>query len=78
MRYNGQRAIKAQCDPVAGVTANDLFNAVKPQVDAIHLPQGYSLQWLGEQKDSNEANEGLMANFPLALLLMALKSWMNG
>ncbi|HUW08049.1 MAG TPA: efflux RND transporter permease subunit [Williamwhitmania sp.] len=72
MRYNGQRAIKAQCDPAVGVTANDLFNAVKPQVDAIHLPQGYRLQWLGEQKDSNEANKGLMANFPLALLLMVL------
>ncbi len=72
MHYNGQRAIKVQCDPAPGYSGSELFPLLKNKVEAIPLPEGYELEWLGEYKSSNEANEGLMQNFPLAVLLMLI------
>ncbi|WP_430815499.1 efflux RND transporter permease subunit [Carboxylicivirga sp. RSCT41] len=71
-RYDNQRAIKAQCDPVEGVVPNELLFKLKDKVEAIPLPEGYKLEWLGEYKDSNEANEGLSENLPLAALLIII------
>jgi len=71
-RYNGQRAIRAQCDPVAGVAPPELLKEIKGKIDAIDLPEGYKLEWLGDYKSSNEANEGLSENMPLAALLILI------
>ncbi|MBI9061611.1 MAG: efflux RND transporter permease subunit [Marinilabiliaceae bacterium] len=71
-RYDGQRAIKAMCDPIDGYTGNDLMAELKDKIEAIPLPEGYSLTWLGEIKSSNQANEGLAENMPLAFLLMII------
>ncbi len=71
-RYNNQRAIKAQCDPVFGVAPPELLAQIKDDIDAIPLPDGYKLEWLGDYKSSNEANEGLGENLPLAVLLMII------
>ncbi len=71
-RYNGVRAIKAQCDPIPGVLADELLEQIQPTIEAIPLPDGYTREWLGELKNSNEANEGLMENFPLAILMMLI------
>ena len=64
--------IKAQADPVAGDLASDLFLRLKPQIEAIELPPGYSLSWGGEQGDSSEANDDLASTLPLGLLAMVL------
>jgi len=71
-RYNGVHAIKAQCDPEIGMAATELLSLFKEDIEAIPLPEGYKLEWLGEYKDSNEANEGLIEMLPLAVLLMVL------
>ena len=71
-RYDGQRAIKAQCDPIAGVAPPELLKGLKSKVEAIPLPEGYKLEWLGDYKSSNEANAGLAENLPLAVLLMII------
>lgn len=71
-RYNGQRAIKVQAQPIPGVTAEKLFLKVRPQIESIPLPLGYALEWHGEYKDSNTANSALFENLPLAILLMVL------
>ena len=71
-RYDGQRAIRAQCDAAAGYTATEVLNEIKPAIDQIELPQGYTIEWLGEVKKSKEANDGLAENFPLAMLLMII------
>ncbi|TLX75026.1 efflux RND transporter permease subunit [Labilibacter sediminis] len=72
LRYNGVRAIKAQCDPKPGYTAPELFTEVRAKIEAIELPHSYELQWLGDHKDSTEANENLFALLPLALGIMVL------
>ncbi len=69
-RYDGQRAILAQCDPAPGVLTSEVEKAIKSKIDAIELPMGYSLEWKGMSEGSNDAQGYLFANLPLALVLM--------
>ncbi|MGQ1946958.1 efflux RND transporter permease subunit [Geofilum sp. OHC36d9] len=71
-RYDGIRAIKAQCDPIRGMTTPEVMEKIRPKVEALDLPEGYTLEWHGEIKDNKTANKALMENLPLALLLMIL------
>lgn len=71
-RYDGQRAIKAMCDPAIGYTGTDVLPLLKDKIEAIPLPEGYTLKWLGEIDSSNKANKGLAENMPLAFLLMII------
>ncbi|WP_439185480.1 efflux RND transporter permease subunit [Carboxylicivirga taeanensis] len=71
-RYDNQRAIIAQCDPIAGVAPPELFKKLRHKIEAIPLPEGYTLEWLGEYKSSNQANAGLGEKLPLAVLLMII------
>lgn len=64
--------IKAQADPALGVLADDLFSRIRPQIEAIELPDGYSLEWKGEFGDSSEAQSNLASTVPLGLLAMIL------
>ncbi|MEL6829141.1 MAG: efflux RND transporter permease subunit [Pseudomonadota bacterium] len=64
--------IKAQADPALGVLADDLFSRIRPQIEAIALPDGYSLEWKGEFGDSSEAQSNLASTIPLGLLAMIL------
>lgn len=45
---------------------------LRPMLDAIALPVGYTLEWGGEDESSREARAGIFASFPLIGLLMAL------
>ena len=69
-RVNGQRAMKAQCEPVPGVSAECARMAIKAQVEAIELPSGYELEWEGEHRASTQSTKYLFKNFPLAIILM--------
>lgn len=64
--------IKAQSDPVAGDLASDLQARVRPQIEAIKLPPGVTLEWGGESGDSSEANDDLASTLPLGFLAMVL------
>lgn len=83
-RVNGERAIEAQCDPdtrkfhgtVAKVNAE-----IKDAIEAIKLPPGYSLYWMGEDKMSGKAMKNVIGTVPvtifiiLTVLLMLFRSW---
>lgn len=71
-RENRFPMIKAQCDPPAGQLSAPLFERLRPQIEAIELPPGYSLEWHGEYKASREANEGLAAAAPFGFAAMVL------
>ena len=62
--------IKAQADPVPSVLASVVYERVKPQIESIDLPDGYSLKWGGEQGDSAEATGDLMSAIPMGVLAM--------
>lgn len=72
LRADRVLTIKAQADPALGVLADDLYSRVRPQIEAIQLPDGYSLKWEGEFGDSSEAQANLASTIPLGLLAMIL------
>ncbi len=72
LRTNRILSINVQCDPALGVYADDLFSRLKPNIEAIELPEGYSLQWGGEFSDSGEAQANLASAIPVAFLAMIL------
>ena len=83
-RINGQRAIEAECDP-----NTDLFEAspakvvasIQKEIEAIPLPPGYRMRWVGEGEIQGEAIGNLMKYLPLtifiilAILLLLFNSW---
>ncbi len=69
-RYNGQRSQRVQCSPSPGVETESARQAIVEQIEAIELPEGYSLQWQGERKASTQSMKYLFQNFPLAIVLM--------
>ena len=72
LRTDRVMTIKAQSDPALGVIADDLFTRLRPKIEAIDLPDSYSLKWDGEYGDSSEAQSNLASTIPLGLLAMIL------
>jgi multidrug efflux pump subunit AcrB len=69
MRRNRNPTITVHADPRSGLPSH-LFNRVRPKLEQIKLPPGYSLQWGGEYEDSQEARAALAKPLPGALILM--------
>lgn len=57
-----------------GELASPLFTRVKPQIEALELPPGYSVSWGGEFEDSVEAQTGLFKALPVGFLFMIITS----
>ncbi|MFI3288456.1 MAG: efflux RND transporter permease subunit [Rikenellaceae bacterium] len=70
IRHNGQRAMRAQCNTLPGVGAEDARKQIKEAVEAIELPSGYSLTWQGEYDAKSRSMKYLFGNLPLAIVLM--------
>ncbi|MEM7002981.1 MAG: efflux RND transporter permease subunit, partial [Pseudomonadota bacterium] len=71
-RKNRIRTIQARANPQRGFNTNSTFQTVRPDVEAIPLPAGYSLEWGGEYEADDEANTTLTAKIPLAFGMMFL------
>ncbi len=68
-RRNRERTITVQCCQRSGM-ASTLRDRIKPEIEAIPLPPGYSMEWGGEYEESIKGQNGLKKLFPIALLLM--------
>lgn len=51
-------------------TAASLLKRVRPQIEAIVLPPGYSLEWGGELESQTKAQKALFSSLPLGYLVM--------
>jgi len=71
-RRNGERSIKAQCNNTERYTAATAREAILKDIEAIDLPEGYSLTWLGEYDASKQSSKYLFKNVPLSIVLMIL------
>lgn len=69
-RYNGERAIKAQCNNQTGYPVEGTRQTIKQQIEAIDLPDGYKMEWQGEYLASSKSKKYLFRNLPLAIVLM--------
>lgn len=72
LRTDRVLSIKAQADPAVGELADALFSRLRPKIESIELPPGYTLEWDGEFGSSSEAQSSLASTIPLGLLAMIL------
>ena len=84
MRLNGQRVIEAECDPnteINEATPAKVVETIKKDIEAIELPAGYSMRWVGEGELQGDAIANLLKYVPLtifiilAILLLLFNSW---
>ena len=83
-RLNGQRVIEAECDPnpnMDDATPAKVTAEIKDQIEAIPLPPGYSMRWVGEGELQAEAITNIMKYVPLTIfiilfiLLLLFNNW---
>lgn len=69
MRRNRFPTLTVHADPRTGLPS-ELFQRVRPKLEAMELPPGYSLEWGGEFEDSTRARASLARPLPYVLALM--------
>ncbi|MCL2639945.1 MAG: efflux RND transporter permease subunit [Phycisphaerales bacterium] len=69
IRRDRTSTLTVHADPRTGLPS-ELFNRVRPAIEKIHLPPGYSMQWGGEAEDNNRARTHLARPIPFFLALM--------
>ena len=70
-RYNREKLIMAQADPVRSANAMAAFQEIWSTVESeIDVPEGYEMNFYGEQESQKESNSALAANMPLTGFLM--------
>lgn len=75
LRVNGQRAIEAECDPNTDLyeaTPAKVVSEIKEQIEAIALPDGYKMKWIGESELQDDAIGGLMEYVPITIFIVLL------
>ena len=84
LRLNGQRVIEAECDPNPDnpyATPAKAVSSIRDEIEAIPLPDGYTMRWVGEGEVQGEAIGNLMKFVPitvfliLAILLLLFNDW---
>jgi multidrug efflux pump subunit AcrB len=70
-RRDRKRTITVFSDPISG-PPSVLFSRLRPQIEAIELPEDYELEWGGDYEDSANAQGPLMAAIPYFLVAMIL------
>ena len=84
IRLNGKRVIEAECDPNPDnpdATPTKAISSIQKEIEAIYLPDGYSMRWVGEGEVQGDAIGNLMKYVPvtifliLVILLLLFNSW---
>ena len=70
MRRDRSRMITAMSEVKNGHNADAMLARIKPKIEAIRIPLGYSLEWGGEHELSDESVAGMAVAFPPAILIM--------
>ena len=68
-RYNRQRYMMMQCEPKRGANTMAAFSQLWQEVQ---VPEGYKLQYFGEQSEQDKGNKAIAANIPLMFGLIYL------
>lgn len=70
-RYNRERCMMMQCEPLRGGNTMAAFTQVWDSVrQHIELPEGYSMKYFGEQDTQDASNDALGKFIPLTFLLI--------
>ncbi|MBI9063949.1 MAG: efflux RND transporter permease subunit [Marinilabiliaceae bacterium] len=71
-RVDGKRTIQAQCEPKDGDSPALLRQDIKKAIEAIELPEGYSVKWMGEFELQGTALKNIFSYLPIALMIIIL------
>ncbi|WP_034618685.1 efflux RND transporter permease subunit [Oleidesulfovibrio alaskensis] len=63
--------ITVACEQVSG-QPSALFKELRPVLESMPLPRGYTLEWGGEYEDSRDAQAALFSSIPPTLAMMVL------
>ena len=69
-RVNGRRAIQVQCEPLDDYSPALVRNTSLKEIEAIPLPPGYNLTWVGEYELQREALTNIFRYLPISVLLI--------
>lgn len=72
LRRDRSRVLTVMTDPnpLSQDTAADIVARVRPAIEQLRLPHGYSLEWGGDAESSSEAQQGVFSTLPLGYLVM--------
>ena len=68
-RYDSRPAVVVGADAY-GISWMNLLNEVRPKIEAIELPDGYSFEWGGQYYESQKATKDVLDWLPIACLIM--------
>lgn len=71
-RRNRVQTITARANVIDGLTPPTVFPLVRPLIEAIELPTGYTLEWGGEFESAGNAQASLGRQMPLSFGVMLL------
>lgn len=65
-RFNRQRCLMMQCEPKRGANTMAAFSHLWSEIQQqVKVPEGYKLQYFGEQFEQDKGNKAIAANIPL-------------
>jgi len=72
LRRDRSRVLTVMTDPspLSQDTAADILARVRPDIEQLRLPHGYSIEWGGDAESSSEAQQGVFSTLPLGYLVM--------
>ena len=71
-RYGRERTIAVRAEPRDGENTNVAFERIRPLLEDIELPTGYSLEWGGDHEQSSDAQQALASTLAVPYLAMVL------
>lgn len=69
-RRDRERTLTVMADPIIGASSTAYFDRIKSKVEAIQIPQGYTMEWGGEYESSKDAQDGIKKMLPISLVVM--------
>jgi multidrug efflux pump subunit AcrB/outer membrane protein TolC len=72
VRRNGVRTLTVRAFPQRGYFASDILKAVDPKIEALALPEGYSISFGGERTNRAETIPGMLNALAISLVAIFL------
>ncbi len=72
MHRNGMRCITVRSETTDNVLPSELLEAIKPEIEKLNLPVGYSIEFGGEYENQNEVMSHLISALLISLVCIFL------
>ncbi len=71
-RFDRQRGLSAQCDPISGVESPELEAKLFPLMEQIELPDGYSMMYDGMYRTQMRTQGAIAAKMPIMVFIILM------